>query len=133
MSESKVQKIEANWTEDGTFTIATESGLGMALSPGGPKPTDALLGALACSTGMTLLDILGRMGLGLSGLEVKAEGRRSPERPTVFLEFSVVILMEGENLPPDMVQKAVDTAERLCPVLQTLVKAAPVKLRYILG
>lgn len=39
----------------------------------------------------------------------------------------------GGDLPPDIARKVPDAADRLCPVLQTLAKAAPVKMECVLG
>lgn len=127
----QVQKASARWTEDGSFTVLTETGCEVRFDSAGPKPTEMLLGALAACVGMTLLGIL--KGFQVSSLQIKAEGKRSVQIPTVFTEFMVMAMIQGDDLPPDRVAKAIEAVERECPVLQTLSKAAPIRFRYVLG
>ncbi|MEW6081991.1 MAG: hypothetical protein AB1576_09510 [Bacillota bacterium] len=54
--------------------MRAESGLEVTLAGDGPRPRCLIPGGLAASWGVTLLETLGRMGLTVASLEVKAEG-----------------------------------------------------------
>jgi putative redox protein len=87
-----------------------------------PTPLEMLLASLAACAGNTLNMVLCRkMGAKVASLQVEAKGQRREEHPTVFTVIELVYHLRGEELAPEMIERALRIAEdQLCPVLAML-------------
>ena len=87
-----------------------------------PTPLEVLLASLAACAGNTLHLVLCRkMGVQLESLEVEARAERREDHPTLLTKIELVYHLRGEELEPEIVERALRIAEdQLCPVLAML-------------
>lgn len=93
----------------------------------GPTPMETLLSSAAACSGMDVISILEKKRQKVTAYRVEVEAERVPEgtwpRPFTRIRFRHVV--EGENLDPAAVARAVELSdEKYCSVLATL-RAAP--------
>jgi putative redox protein len=83
----------------------------------GPRPKTLMLAALGGCTGMDVVSILKKMRVEFKGVNVIVEGVLTDEHPKHFSKMHVIYEIEGDNLPMDKVEKAVNLSEeRYCGV-----------------
>jgi putative redox protein len=87
-----------------------------------PTPLEVLLASLAACAANTLnLALCRKMGARVTSLQVEARAQRREEHPTVLTAIELVYNLSGEELMPEMVERALRIAEdQLCPVLAML-------------
>lgn len=115
-----------------TFSAKFESGHVAFMGGEAPRPTELVTAGLAGCAGLTFKGVLDKMGVAYDRIVVDIEAQRAAERPTVFTGFKVVFHVWGKDLKPERVQRALEMAEKYCPVLQTLVKACPVESSFVI-
>ena len=123
--------IQIDWKEgmafeanvDG-FKIMVDAKAEAGGSNQGPRPKPLMMVALAGCTGMDVISILKKMRVEISKFSVKIEGDITEEHPKHFSKMHVVYEFEGENLPMDKLEKAIDLSqERYCGVSASYRKA----------
>ena len=77
----------------------------------GPRPKPMMLAALGGCTAMDVISILSKMRVDFKSLNVIVEGELTEEHPKRFTKMHVIYEVEGENLPLDKIQKAVNLSE----------------------
>ncbi len=77
----------------------------------GPRPSELLLAALGGCTGMDVVSILRKMRMEFDKLEVAIEADEAPEHPKAFTDFRMVYRIEGADIDPEKVKKAVQLSE----------------------
>ena len=83
----------------------------------GPRPKPLMLAALGGCTGMDVISILKKMRVEIKGLNVRVEGDLTEDHPRRFSKMHVIYEFEGENLPLEKLEKAVNLSEdRYCGV-----------------
>ena len=93
----------------------------------GPTPVEALLSAVAACSAIDILDILKKKRQVVTSYRVEVDGDRPPpgEYPRSFSAIRVKHILEGENLDPIAVARAVELSDtKYCTVITTL-RAAP--------
>ncbi len=118
--------LKLSWTGEGQiFRGGREGGPEAVVDGGGkagPSPMQTLLLALAGCSGADVVDILGKMRVPLSGLEVLVEGERAEEHPRRYTTIRLRYVARG--VPPESearVRHAVELSQqRYCSVLHTL-------------
>lgn len=125
-----------NWKEGMLF-----EGTGMghtikmgALVPGGEPegigPMTLLLVALGGCTAMDIVHILGKERQELCALSVEVTGEKAADYPTVYTNIEVVYKVQGHNLSPEAVKRAVELSEeKYCCVGVMLGQAAKITNR----
>jgi uncharacterized OsmC-like protein len=88
----------------------------------GPMPTEYLLAAMASCYALALAWAAGKRGITLPGLAVTATGTYDGPR-FVRLQLSV-----ESDAPPDMVERLVEPALRVCYVSNTLAASPPIEV-----
>ncbi len=87
----------------------------------GYKPTELLLFSIASCTGVDIVNILGKMRQELTSLEIEVIGRHAEDYPKPFHTVEIKFILEGNNLDPDKVAKAIELSEnKYCMVSQTV-------------
>ncbi len=85
------------------------------------KPSDLLLLSLASCTAHDLVMILGRQRQEMTGLYIDIDGKQLEEPPYAFTQIHVHYVVEGNNLDPKKVERAVQLSEeRYCSVAATI-------------
>ena len=112
-----------HFTIDATDTVGGENK--------GPRPKGLILTAIAGCTGMDVVSILKKMKVTDYTLDIDVSGELTTVHPIVYHTISVEFKFEGENLPADKLQKAVELSEtRYCGVSAMMRKA--VKMNTII-
>lgn len=100
----------------------------------GFSPMEMLLVALAGCTGISVLSILRKRRLEITGYELRVQGQRATSHPKVFTEIAVEHIFTGHNIAPEFVERAIELSEtRYCGVEAMLSKTARITHTYHLS
>lgn len=89
-----------------------------------------LLGLAGC-TAMDVISILRKKRQHVTGFEVQAHAERAEEHPKVFTDVTIRYIVEGINIDPAAVMRAIELSEtKYCPAQAMLVQAVPIKHEY---
>jgi putative redox protein len=89
----------------------------------GPTPVEALLSSLAACTGMDVVSILAKKKQVVTSCKIEVSGERTAEGewPRPFKTINLKHILEGENLDPVAVARAIQLSdEKYCTVMATL-------------
>lgn len=104
--------VHAQSIGEGSFTIDTQSGHRITLSPAtedlGPRPMEMLLVALAGCSGVGIRSILRKMRQDVTSYEIRVHGARAEKDPKVFTTIKVEHIFTGRNLQASSIQRALD-------------------------
>ena len=96
----------------------------------GPKAL--LLSALAACSGIDVVDILKKMRVEFSELEISAEAEQTEEHPRVFKEIQLFYKIKSDRINEDKIKKAIDLSlDKYCGVAAMLKKNS--KIHYKIG
>ena len=110
-------------------TLAGESGGGS-----GPTPKELLPIALAGCVGMDVISILRKMQQDVTALEVIAEGETAPEHPRRYLSWKVVFHLQGNDLEPARISRAIALSrDRYCSISTSFDPASPRRYYYTIN
>lgn len=118
--------VALQWTGRGLeFTGGAPTGPQLALdgnSRTAPSPVQTLLLALAACTGSDIVDIVEKMRVSISSLDVTVEGDRNADPPRRFHRIHVIYRAGGvAEADYDKVRRALSLSEeKYCSVLHTL-------------
>ncbi len=122
-------QVQVKWLGKMAFQGTTPEGhnITMDASPDhggenqGPRPTELVLQAVAGCSGIDIVDILTKMRLKLTSLEMEVTGERANESPRYFTKVKVHYKLAGEGLTPEKVERAITLSlEKYCSVSQSL-------------
>ena len=95
---------------------------------GGFSPMEMVLVALAGCLGITVLSIIRKRKVEVTGYELRVRGERASSHPKVFVEIVVEHVLTGQGIKPEAVERAIELAEtRYCPVSIMLSKTATIR------
>lgn len=104
--------ISGSWPQEGDESWQEWKGL---------KPSDLLLLSLASCSAYDVVMILGRQRQQLTNLYVTADGQQASEPPYQFTEIHQHYVVEGMDLDPQKVKRAIQLSEeRYCSVAATI-------------
>ncbi len=87
----------------------------------GLKPSDLLLLSLASCSAYDVVMILGRQRQKLTDLYIDVESTQQPDPPYAFTDIHLNYTLEGENLDPKKVERAIQLSEdKYCSVAATI-------------
>ena len=97
------------------------------------SPVETLLASLATCMASDILDIAGKMRLGITSLDVKASGMRNPEPPRRYLSMKLTFLVGGvsDDDAPKLDRALALSEETYCSVIHTLRQDVPVELELV--
>lgn len=85
------------------------------------KPSDLLLMGLSACSAHDVVSILQRQRQQLDNLYIEVDGQQAAEAPWAFTEIHLHVIVEGRNLDPGKVARAVDLAiNKYCSVAATV-------------
>lgn len=85
------------------------------------KPSDLLLMSLSACSAHDVVSILQRQRQQLDALYIEVEGKQEAEAPWAFTDIHLHVLVEGRQLDPSKVARAVDLAiNKYCSVAATV-------------
>jgi putative redox protein len=111
------------------FVVTTGSGHTIVLDDGqgdqGPRPSEMVGAALAGCTAMDVISILRKKRQAVTRYEVRVTGVQGDDHPHAFSRFDVLHVVEGEDLDPEAVRRAIElSATKYCAVGSTLSSGA---------
>jgi len=121
------------------FTATADSGfrLNMGAQPDvggdddGFRPMELLLLGLAGCTAMDVISILRKKRQHVTGFEVQTHAERAQEHPRVFTDITIKYIVEGINVDPEAVRRAIELSEtKYCPAQAMLVQAVPIRHEF---
>ncbi len=90
----------------------------------GPRPKELMLASLAGCTGMDVVSLLEKMRVEISGFNIIVDADITEEHPKHYTKMHIIYEFQGNNLPIDKLQKAVELSqERYCGVSYMYKKA----------
>ena len=128
-------KCRVKWLDHMSFVGESDSGHSVVMdaSPDiggrdlGVRPMEMLLLGLGGCTAIDVVSILRKQRQAVRDCTVEIEAERAAEVPRVFTRIHVHFVVEGENLDPDRVGKAVSlSADKYCSASRMLEKAATI-------
>lgn len=112
------ESVSTRWLEDMSFEseidghkIVIDAKPEVGGKDRGPRPKQMMLAALGGCTSMDVISILKKMRVDVKSLNVIVEGELTEEHPRHFTKMHVIYEVEGDNLPLDKIQKAVNMSE----------------------
>lgn len=126
--------IKTSWRKNNIFdtnidghTITVDLAKEAGGDDAGPRPKKLLLIAAAGCTGLDVVSLLRKMHIELKGFNIQIEAEMSEEHPKQYTSMKVIYEFEGDHLPPDKLEKAVNLSfEKYCGVIAMYKKAVPV-------
>lgn len=97
----------------------------------GASPMELVLLALGGCLSMDVLSILAKKRVTIQDYEVQAEAERAEEHPRIFTRIHLRLILYGENIPAEAVDRAIALSEeKYCSVAAMLRKSAEVTIAF---
>lgn len=130
---------KVTWSQRMTFEGQAETGfklpLGASLSVGGDddgfRPMELIaIGVIGC-TAMDVMSILQKKRQDVTGFQVNLEASRAEDHPKVFTDMKITYHIEGRNIDPKAVERAIELSEtKYCPAQAMFKDIIPIELEY---
>jgi putative redox protein len=131
VSVNWVKKMQFIGKDDHNHAIVIDVGPESGGERSGPTPTRLLLMAIASCTGIDIVDILTKSRQKLTGLSILARGVQNEDYPKYFKEIHLLYVVEGVNLDPSRVERAIRLSEeKYCSVGATVRGKAKMIIQY---
>lgn len=122
-------KTVTKWKKDHEFTSHLDQNSieidGNRKNGFGPKAL--LLSAVAGCSGIDVVDILQKMRVEFSGLEIDVEADQTNEHPKVYKDIHITYKLQTDPVNEEKVRKAIDLSlEKYCGVSAMLKKNSPI-------
>jgi putative redox protein len=99
----------------------------------GFSPKALLLSGLGGCSGIDVVDILGKMRVKFSSLEIDVETTQTEENPKVFKDILITYKIKTAAQNKDKVKKAIDLSlEKYCGVSAMLKKNSPIHYQLVI-
>jgi putative redox protein len=124
-------KVVTNWVEALAFDAVSDNGHTVRIDTNiengslnsGMSPKKLLLASLCSCSGMDVVDILTKMKLPFTKVDVSAEGEQTEEHPKVFVSINMVYRADVAPENIDKLNRAVSLShEKYCGVSAMLAK-----------
>lgn len=124
-------KVTTNWMEALAFDAIADSGHTVRIDTtkdggglnSGMSPKKMMLAALCGCSGMDVVDILNKMKVQFSQLQITAEAEQTDDHPKVFKSIDMVYSCKVDKENEDKLKRAVSLShEKYCGVSAMLVK-----------
>jgi putative redox protein len=130
---------KVSWNQRLTFTGTADSGfivgLGSKTEAGGDndgfRPIELVAIGLAGCTAMDVISILQKKRQNVTNFEVLVHAERAEDHPKVFTHVNVKYLVEGHNIDPTALERAIElSTTKYCPAHAMLSKAVEIDSTY---
>jgi putative redox protein len=139
-----MSNIAVKWAGEGSLMFIGRDSYGHVVTAGSwasddpewqewkaTKPSDLLLISLASCSAYDMVLILGRQRQKLVNLCVRVDGQQMPRPPHAFIAIQLHYILEGENLDPKKVERAINLSrDRYCSVAATVRGVAELTCTY---
>lgn len=137
-----MKTVKLQWQDNLRFHATTGSGHSLVLDARpeaggenkGPRPAELVLAALGGCTGMDVASILRKMRVRFDRLGVELQGKEADDHPKVYTEVDVIYRIDGPDLPPDKVERAIALSrDRYCVVAGMIKDRVRIRYAYSLN
>jgi putative redox protein len=136
-----LKEVSVKWDETTPmrFTSTSASGFSVVMDTPGEQNTGVpsftpkllLLVSLGGCTAMDVISILKKMRQDVTGYHLEVKGWERSEHPTKFERIVVEHVVEGNNINPEMVERALSLShEKYCSVSACLVGSVEIEFTY---
>jgi putative redox protein len=132
-------KASVTWDHGLTFAGTADSGftvnLGSSPKVGGDddgfRPMELILTGLIGCTAMDVISILRKKRQDVTNFKVMADAEQASSHPHVFTSVHIHYIVEGRNVDPKAVERAIELSEtRYCPAQAMLAAVVDMNLTY---
>jgi putative redox protein len=132
---------KVTWKGRMSFTGTSQTGFSLPLgaepSVGGDndgfRPMELIALGLAGCTAMDVISILQKKRQDVTAFEVRVSAERSADHPKVFTHIQVEYVVEGCNVDPAAVERAIElSTTKYCPAQAMLGKAVKIDHNHII-
>ena len=100
----------------------------------GFRPMELLAIGLAGCTAMDVVSILQKKRQNVTGFEVRIDTERAQEHPKVFTHVKVEYVIDGHQVDPVAVERAIELSlTKYCPAQAMLAKAVKIEHTYLIN
>lgn len=118
-------------TADSGFTVALGSSPAVGGDDDGFRPMELILTGLIGCTAMDVISILMKKRQDVTNFRVTAEAQQADGHPRVFTNIHIHYMVEGRNVDPAAVERAMELSEtRYCPAQAMLSETVAMQLTY---
>jgi len=97
----------------------------------GFRPMELIAVGLAGCTGMDVISILQKKRQDVTAFETRVHAEQSGEHPKVFTHITIEYIVEGHQIDPLAVERAIElSTTRYCPAQSMLAKAVEINTQY---
>jgi putative redox protein len=119
---------------DSGFEVKLGSSPDVGGDDDGPRPMELMLLGLAGCTAMDVISILRKKRQDITSFSVHAHADRQDQHPKVFTEITLTYHIEGRNVDPKAVERAIELSEtKYCPAQAMMAQVAKINLAYQIG
>ena len=132
-------RASLQWKQKMEFLATTGSGHNLTLDAReavggenhGPRPAELVLVALAGCTAMDVVSILRKMRIDFTRVDLEVSGKEAEEHPKVFTKIDVLYKVEGTDVPPEKLERAIVLSrDRYCVVSNLIKTRAAINYAY---
>jgi putative redox protein len=132
-------EAKVTWQGQMSFTGSADTGFSLPLGADpkvggdndGFRPMELMALSLAGCTAMDVISILSKKRQQVTAFEVQIHADRADEHPKVFTHIQIEYLIDGHQIDPAAVERAIDlSANKYCPAQQMLNKAVIIEHTY---
>ena len=110
-------------TDDSGHTVRIDTSIQGGGLGSGMNPKKMVLGALSGCSGMDVVEVLKKMKVAFSKLEIEAEADQTEEHPKVYKSINMIYKIDAKAADLDKVKRAVSLSqEKYCGVSAMLAK-----------
>lgn len=125
------QRLSFTGTADTGFSVNLGSSSGVGGDDDGFRPIELVAVGLAGCTAMDVISILQKKRQDVMHFEVQVHADRAEEHPKVFTHVNILYLLEGHNIDPSAVERAIElSTNKYCPTFAMLSKAVQIDHSY---
>lgn len=124
-------RMSFDGSADSGFNIALGTDPGVGGDNDGSRPMELIAIGLAGCTAMDVISILQKKRQAVTAFETQVHAARAEEHPKVFTHIVVEYLIEGREIDPAAVERAIELSEtKYCPAQAMLAQAVKIEHRY---
>jgi putative redox protein len=118
-------------TADSGFVIPLGANPSVGGNDDGAGPMELIAIGLAGCTAMDVISILQKKRQDVTGFETRVHAQRAGEHPKVFTHIVLEYIIEGRNIDPAAVERAIELSEtKYCPAQTMLAKVVEIEHTY---
>lgn len=116
---------------DSGFTVTLGADPAVGGDNDGLRPMELIAIGLAGCTAMDVISILGKKRQQVTAFETRVHAERAEEHPKVFTHIVIQYIVEGRQIDPAAVERAIELSKtKYCPAQAMLEKAVKIEHTY---